>query len=143
MARTLLMLTIIILISCKTSKTNIVKTVEPPKVSLLEGNWKLQMLFASDNTWNRAPEINFNTKENIFSGNSGCNTMRGKFIVNRQDLTFDKNIMSTKMACAEAKSNRDERDFLTALQKINTWSIQKDKLELGQGEIVLMRFTRN
>ena len=47
------------------------------------------------------------------------------------------------MACADAKSNADEKAFISALLKINRFTLVKDELELGQGEITLMRFKRN
>jgi hypothetical protein len=43
------------------------------------------------------------------------------------------------MAC----SGNYEKSFLSVLLKINKYTINKDELELGQGEIVLMKFKRN
>lgn len=100
------------------------------------------MLFASDNNWAKAPVINFNLNNKTFSGNSGCNTISGKFTINDNYLGFDKEILSTKMACTDANSNRNEKSFLSALLKINKYTLNKDELELGQGEIVLMKFKR-
>lgn len=116
---------------------------EKPAVNKLEGNWELQMLFASDNRWIKKPVIRFDLAEKRFSGNSGCNSISGGFTLKDSYLSFDKNIISTKMACADAKGNRDEQAFLSALQKINTWLVVNDGLELGQGEIVLMKFRKN
>lgn len=131
--------------SCKPSKTpgqKIVgkdKIVEKPIPASLNGNWKLQMLFATDNNWTKVPYINFNLSDSTFSGNSSCNSIRGKFTVADNYIGFDKNIMSTKMACPGTY----ERTFLSALLKINKYSINKDELELAQGEILLMKFKRN
>ena len=127
-------------ISCHTSKVSTVKNdIEKNNPKSLNGSWKLQMLFASDNNWTNAPQININLKEKTFSGNSSCNPISGKFTINDNYLAFDKNIISTKMACSE----NYEKPFLSVLLKINKYTLTKDELELGQGEIVLMKFKRN
>jgi heat shock protein HslJ len=100
------------------------------------------MQFASDNNWMKIPFISIDVNNKTFTGNSGCNDIRGKLIINNSYLAFDKNIISTKMACVYARSKNDENSFLAALLKINKFSINKDELELGQGEIVIMKFKR-
>lgn len=122
--------------SSKKSSENII--VEKNNTASLTGSWQLQMLFASDNKWERIPYINFNIADKTFSGNSGCNSIRGKFTTDGNYIGFDKNFISTKMACPGS----NEIAFLSALLKINRYSINKDMLELGQGEIVLMKFNR-
>ena len=139
----LFLITGIFFISCHTSKTSSANTaVSKKSPSDLNGTWQLQTLFASDNNWTKAPFININLGDKTFSGNSGCNAIRGKFIINDAYLGFDKNIASTKMACADASSNSNEKTFLSALLKINKYTVNKNELELGQGEIVLMKFKR-
>lgn len=134
----------VVFISCKPSKTSGNKKVEKDKIvekpmaASLNGNWQLQMLFATDNNWTKAPNININLSDHTFSGNSGCNIIKGKFTLDDNYISFDKNILSTKMACPGSY----EKTFLSALLKINKYTINKDGLELGQGEIVLMKFKR-
>lgn len=130
------------LFSCHSSKNIIAKTAVKEKDSkaFLNGSWQLQMLFASDNKWTANPYINLDLKEKAFSGNSGCNTISGKFTTSDSYIAFDKNIISTKMACA---SNNNEKAFLAALLKVNKYTITNNELELGQGEIVLMKFIRS
>ena len=132
---------VIFFISCHSSKKssaneNIV--VEKNNTASLNGAWQLQMLFASDNKWERVPYININLADKTFSGNTSCNSIRGKYTIDGNYLGFDKNFISTKMAC----QNSYEKAFLSALLKINRYSINKDELELAQGEIVLMKFIR-
>ena len=126
--------------SCHTSSTSAGNTVTEKKNSAyLTGSWQLQMLFASDTNWARHPFINLNLEDRSFSGNSGCNSIRGKFTVSNENyIAFDKNFVSTKMACPGSF----EKSFLSALLKINRYTINKDELELGQGEIVLMKLKR-
>lgn len=128
------------ILSCHTSKKSSSGTVsEKNNASYLNGSWQLQSLFASDNKWTNAPVINIDLKNKSFSGNSGCNFINGKFTINASYLAFDKNIISTKMGC----TSNYEKSFLAVLLKINRYNINKDALELGQGEIVLMRFKRS
>jgi heat shock protein HslJ len=130
----------IFFISCHSSKKISTNTVEEKNnTQRLNGNWQLQMLFASDSSWTKKPYINININDKIFSGISGCNSIRGKFTIAENYIGFDKNIISTKMAC----QGNYEKTFLAALLKINRYTITKDELELGQGEIVLMKFKRS
>ncbi len=131
--------------SCHSSKKIVTDNVVVEKkiAPNLNGSWQLQMIFASDNNWSNVPSMNINLTDRAFSGNSGCNNIKGKFTLIDSYLGFDKNIISTKMACASAADNRYEKAFLSALLKVNKYTINNDELELGQGEIVLMKFKRN
>jgi len=130
----------VIFISCHTHK-NLAgnKVMEKNNLTELNGTWLLQTLFATDNNWTKAPFIKIDLKDRTFTGNSSCNSMSGKFIISQSYFAFDKNIISTKMAC----TGNYENIFLSALLKINKYTINKDELELGQGEIVLMKFKKN
>ncbi len=112
--------------------------VEKDHSKNLYGTWELQMLFASDNNWSVAPFVNINEKEKIFTGNSGCNNISGKFTIDASYISFDKNIISAKMTCRD----NYEKAFLSVLLKVNKYTVTNNELELGQGEIVLMRFKR-
>jgi heat shock protein HslJ len=128
------------LISCHTSKTSSGKTViEKNNIESLNGSWQLQMLFSSDNNWINTPFLNINLKDRSFSGNSSCNSISGKFTISESYIAFDKDIISTKMACIGSY----EKSFLAALLKVNRYTLTKNELELGQGEIVLMKFKRS
>ncbi len=126
--------------SCHTSKkltpAIVIKKDNAPSFN---GKWQLKMLFASENPWTKPPFININLKEKTFVGNSSCNSISGRFTVIDSYVGFDKNIISTKMAC----TNNYEKAFLSALLKINKYTINKDELELSQGEIILMKFKRD
>lgn len=129
----------ILLFACNAGRKLQGKAVtENNKLSFLKGSWQLQSLFASDNNWSKPPSISINVNEKTFSGNSSCNSISGKFTLADNYIAFDKNIISTKMSC----NNVYENEFLSALLKINTYFINKNDLELGQGEIVLMKFKR-
>lgn len=131
--------------SCHSSKKTVTDSViiEKKVAPSLNGSWQLQMIFASDNNWTNVPSMSINLTDRTFSGNSGCNNIKGQFTISGSYLGFDKNIISTKKACASAADNLYEKGFLSALLKVNKYTINNDELELGQGEIVLMKFKRN
>ena len=88
------------IVSCGSSKKYSGKTVpEKRSTSYLDGRWELQLLFASESTWPKPPFINIDLDHKTFSGNSGCNSISGKFAVGAENyIAFDKNFISTKMA---------------------------------------------
>lgn len=135
----LIFIPIIFYVSCQPSKQTVVKTIADKPVSTgLNGKWLLHMLFGSENNWPRAPFIDINLRDKTFVGNSSCNTINGKFTFSGSYIAFDKQITQTEIACG----GNHEKAFLSALLKINSYTINKDELELGQGEIVLMKFKR-
>ncbi len=73
-----------------------------------------------------------------FTGNTGCNTISGKFTTNENYITVDKEITSTKLACP----GNIEKSFLSVLLKINKFVVANGDLELSQNDIVLMKFRR-
>ena len=128
---------LISIVSCHTAKhVTVIKPVEN-KSPLINGEWVLQMLFASDNNWNEPPLLKLDFLTKTFIGNTGCNTMSGKFTVSENYFSFDKSV-ATKKVC----QGYNDYTFIAAISKINHYAIVNDQLELGQGEIVLMRFKR-
>lgn len=80
------------------------------------------------------PQIEINTTEMNFSGSGGCNRINGIIEVKGNSIKFDR-IISTRMMCP----GTGERDFLAALQNVNAWSIEKNKLYLIQdGKTVIV-----
>lgn len=136
-----------IFISCHSSKKSIGTSgnasTENQNLKKLKGAWELETLFASDNKWAKTPYLDFDINEKAVSGFSGCNAIRGKFTTAAENLiTFDKNFITTKMACADPAVNKTEKVFLSVLPKINKYAATGDEMELSQGEIVLMKFKR-
>lgn len=66
------------------------------------------------------------------SGNSGCNTYTGKYVLDGDALTIS-GLAVTSMAC-EAIPMAVEQAYTTALAKVATYSIDGDKLELKTAE---------
>jgi len=105
----------------------------------IEGTWKLMPVLASDTAAGKIPEISFDLKTNKFSGNTGCNTMSGSFVINQDALSFNENITSTKMACA----GYNEKAFLESLLRTNRYQIKNGVLQLMYNTTVLSQWVRH
>jgi heat shock protein HslJ len=131
----------LVVISCHTSKP---ASVTPAPIATkeigkeLNSNWQLQKLWASDNKWPKNPVIIFDYEQKTFTGNNGCNNIRGKFKSSGSFIAFDKQMISTRMAC----SGYNENTFNNALLKVNKFTIKDEELELSQDEIVLFSFKK-
>ena len=123
--------------SCHSSKHIVVEKPPENKVASINGEWELQMLFASDNKWNEAPVIKLDFSAKTFIANTPCNTVTGNFTVSENYFSFNKPAI-TKKGCGGYNDNK----FVAALSKINHYTFLKDLLEFGQGEILLMKLKR-
>jgi heat shock protein HslJ len=104
----------------------------------LNGAWQLQTLWGAESNWQVAPEIIFDFENKKFTGNTGCNSMSGKFSIYASYITIDKEIITTKMAC----DNYNEQRFLDLLLKVNRYTAEDNILELSQNDIVLLTFIK-
>lgn len=124
-----------------TKKRNIIApdaTLDKHNSKMLAGSWELEMLFASDNKWERIPYLTIDPEQNIFSGNTGCNTITGKFTISGSFIAFNKNFITTKMEC----TGSTDKQFISVLSKFNKYAATNRELELSQGEITLMKFKK-
>jgi heat shock protein HslJ len=101
-----------LLVACQTPINNPVKhspdsvvtasaAPAPPDTTTLGGPWFLQPVLPSDTAAGKMPALILDLKKSHFTGNTGCNTMRGEFWFSTNDssLTFSDKIITTKMAC--------------------------------------------
>ncbi len=103
----------------------------------LTGLWELQRIWGTDNKFiTTYIAIDFDNK--TFIGNTGCNSISGKFITNDTYITINKEIISTKMTCP----GNIEKSFLSVLLKVNKFHIDNSELEMSQNDIVLLKFNR-
>ena len=105
----------------------------------LEGRWILMPVMPSDTAAGHIPYINFDLKENRFSGNSGCNNMGGSFAVKQDALQFGENMISTKMMCP----GYNEKSFLDNLLKTNRYEIKDGVLQLMYNTTILSKWVRH
>jgi heat shock protein HslJ len=104
----------------------------------LNGQWFLQPLLSSDTATGKIPELRINLSSASFSGNTGCNTMRGSLQKTDTSLVFDQNIITTKMNC----TGYNEAAFLKNLLRTNRYKFEKGVLILMFDATELSRWTR-
>lgn len=83
-----------------------------PAASLVEGNWRIEMINGRRPVYGTAPTVVFNGTR--ISGNASCNRFTGVFDLSRGRLTAGP-LASTKMACASPLANRQEMQVLQIL----------------------------
>ncbi|MFT3932300.1 MAG: META domain-containing protein [Chitinophagaceae bacterium] len=104
----------------------------------LNGKWFLQPMLSSDTATGKIPTLQINLAGSTFSGNTGCNTMRGSFQKTDSSLVFNKQIITTRMLCA----GYDEAAFLRSLLRVNRYRLEKDILVLMFDATELSRWAR-
>ncbi|MCI9844682.1 META domain-containing protein [Flavobacterium pectinovorum] len=131
----------LLLLSC-----SVFKCKKTDAVSKLEGTWELNYIsgprIAFDGLYpNKKPVINFNTKENLVSGNNSCNSYTGKLSVTENKIDFTQPMAATKMMCLDGQG---EQVYMSTLSKVTSYSISDDGKTLNfiSGDIATMRFTK-
>jgi len=126
-----------------TSRTRHIDSIpsdkEAVKNETLAGDWQLQPVLASDTASGRIPKLNFDLKNNRVSGNTGCNSFGGSFVLKGDGLIFSSNMISTKMACP----GYNEKIFLDNLLKTNRYEIKQGVLQLMYNTTILSNWTRH
>ena len=97
-----------------------------PKPTTLSGKWNLIPALPADTATGRIPFLSFDTGSLKMNGNTGCNNIRGAYTTADGSLSFSKNIISTRMACA----GYNEAAFLKNLLRVNRYQINGDTLQL-------------
>ena len=95
--------------------------------------WALETIngeeFGKDEQNINHPLIEIYLKEERVHGNAGCNTVNGKVEVDGNNISFSE-IISTEMACPGELEQR----FLSALQSVDNYKIEKLRLFLYEDE---------
>jgi heat shock protein HslJ len=104
----------------------------------LSGAWELMPILASDTASGRLAHINFDTKANRFTGNTGCNTMGGSFYHDNDSLVFNSVQVFTKMDC----TGYNEKAFVENFSRTNHYRIENGVLELLTGQTILSKWVR-
>ena len=114
------------------------QTPAPADTGKLGGTWFLVAVLPSDTAAGRVPTINFDENSKNFSGNTGCNNMRGSFSYTDSTLKINEQIITTKMACP----GYNEDAFLKNLPKANGYRFENGMLVLLNDKTELSRWTR-
>ena len=108
----------------------------------LGGRWYLEAVLPSDTATGKIPWIDLSPEVSTFTGNSGCNSMHGKFYFSKTDssISFNDKIVIGKMMCA----GYNEAAFLKSLKNTARYKLQNDKLILlGDDYAELSHWTRH
>ena len=84
------------------------------------------------------PLLEIYSKDNKFLGFAGCNRINGILFFENEKLQFT-NIVITKMMCEPANK---EIEFLKALQSVNTYLIENNKLILSNQSGIKIKFKK-
>ena len=109
------------------------------KNETLAGKWQLQPVLASDTASGKIPVLNFDLSTKKVSGNTGCNSFGGSFNLNGDALSFNNNMISTKMACP----GYNEKAFIDNLLKTNRYQIKNGVLQLMYNTTILSKWERH
>ncbi len=98
-------------------------------ISTLDGKWFISEVNGKvlSQGMEKAPFVEFDTKEMRIYGNAGCNTMNGRIVtdpVNASVISFSQ-LISTMMACPDMSV---ESAVLKALEKVKSYKSEKEKL---------------
>jgi len=75
----------------------------------------------------REPHLVLRSEDHRVGGHGGCNRITGSYVLDRNRVNFS-DMASTMMACAEGMDI--ERSFLETLERVKTWKITGEQLEL-------------
>lgn len=104
----------------------------------IQGKWYLRAVLSSDTATGRIPEINFDLSGGHFTGNTGCNTMRGDFRISDSALTIGERVITTKKICV----GYNEAAFLKNLIRVNGFKIKNGTLILTVDGNEMSRWSR-
>ena len=126
---------ITIIYGCSTKET------EGFNINLLHDIWALESIerekIIIDETIKNLPMIEIYVKEERVHGNTSCNTINGKVEIDKNQIAFS-DIITTEMACPGDLEQR----FLSALQRVNNYKIEKLRLFLFEDEKELLTFRK-
>jgi heat shock protein HslJ len=107
----------------------------------LAGTWHLQAVLPSDTAAGKTPWLYLNLETTRFSGNSGCNSMHGKFYFSKTDssFAFGNKIAIARMLCA----GYNEGGFLKSLKNTTRYKLKNGVLTfVGDDKTELSHWVR-
>jgi len=114
--------------------------IEKIDVIRLHDIWALESIEGEkviiDETVRNLPVLEIYVEDERVHGNTGCNVLNGYLEIDEDKISFSK-IITTEMACP----GNLEQKFLSALQKVNNYKIEKMRLFLYEDskEILTLR----
>lgn len=130
-------ITLLTLITISCSKNESQKM----NVNLLHDIWALESIQGEqiliDDTIKNLPVLEIYVEEERVHGNTSCNTLDGKLNIDGSEITF-YDMITTEMACP---GNVEQR-FISSLNKVNRYKIEKMRLCLFNDEKELLVFRK-
>lgn len=84
------------------------------------------------------PHLVLRSEKHQASGSGGCNRLFGGYRIEGGRIRFS-GVATTRMFCSDGMDT--EREFLKALEAVETWTISRDQLDfLGESGELLARF---
>jgi heat shock protein HslJ len=117
--------------ACKTSKTI-------SDINFYNKVWSLEEIPAlneEENALFNSAVLKFSKTDSVYSGSNGCNMISGKFILKGNKIRFSEGL-STKRFC----KGIDEQIFHEVLREAKTIKLNKNKLFLMNGRVILAVF---
>jgi heat shock protein HslJ len=114
---------------------------QPKDTTTLDGTWYLLPVLPSDTATGKIPWLTLNLAGSRFTGNTGCNSMHGKFWFSKSDssLSFGDKFAISKKAC----QGYNEPAFLKSLGNTTHYKLRDGILTLiGDGRSELSRWMR-
>lgn len=139
----LFVLCLCLITACGSQKEMTGSDKMPNSDQLYDTNWQLEYMsgprIAFDGLFpDKKPEITFNKSTSEVTGNNSCNAYSASYTLNGTSISFGEPGPTTKMYCGEG-----EKQFLSMMEKINTYSFDADgKLNLMINEVPMMRFKK-
>jgi|GEM_PF-1021364 len=85
------------------------------------------------------PFLIFDQKSKGFSGNTGCNSVAGRYEIDGDKITFSA-VRMTERACVETNQANAEKSLVNAFSTANRFKIEGDKLSFYNGSVLLISF---
>jgi heat shock protein HslJ len=114
---------------------------QPRDTTTLDGTWYLLPVLASDTATGKIPWLTLTLAKSRFTGNTGCNSMHGKFWFSKSDssLSFGDKFVLSKKACP----GYNEPAFLKSLGNTTHYKLRNGILTLiGDDRSELSRWMR-
>ena len=113
--------------------------LSPAAAETLDGSWQLEYIAGQhqpiDSLFRgQKPVLSFNTATGQVSGNTGCNSLTGKFTHTVGNINFVQPFALTRMSCEGVGENT----FLEALKSVNRYSVNKKNLTLIVDDVAVM-----
>lgn len=131
--------------ACKSASVNNAKgnNMASSGNSRLNGTWQLEYISGPRIAFqglypDKKPFITFDNSDSSFSGNTSCNSYRGRFQADDQKILFGDDMVMTRMMCP----GEGEPVFVTTLKKINRYAVHENSLTFMMDDIAMMRFSK-